>query len=120
MLLKFDLAALKDLDDGRVAAGFDQALQRCVADCKDRPNLKDARTINLKVTIVPVAGDDAGEMESCDVQFKITDAIPKRSSKVYNAKSTRNGLVYNDLSPDEVNQMTLDQAPSLRSTTHVG
>lgn len=111
---KFELRSLVDLDSGRIRTAFEQALTRCLTDCRDRPAVTDARKITLAVAMAPVLDPD-GEMESCNVQFQITDSVPKRKSKVYNMKSSRGGLLFNELSPDDVNQRTLDEAPGPRS-----
>lgn len=114
---KFKLATLADLDDGRVREAFEQALKRCETDCKDRPAMKEPRRVSLTAFLCPVLGDN-GEMESCDVQFQIVDSIPKRRSKVYNMKSTNAGLYFNELSPDDIRQQTLDEAPQLKKASN--
>lgn len=116
---RFNLGSLSALDGGRVREAFEQALKRCEADCKDRPALKDPRRVSLTATITPVVGDD-GNLESCDVQFQIVDSIPKRKSKVYNMKSTASGLLFNELSPEDINQRTLDEASGPRSIADAG
>lgn len=116
---RFSLSALSDLDDGRVRAAFEQAIARCETDCKDRPAVTDSRKVTLSVTLSPIVGED-GEMESCNLQFQVLDSVPKRKSKVYNMKATRAGLVFNELSPDDIHQMTLDQASGPREVTHAG
>jgi len=116
---KFSLGSLVTIDDGRIRAAFEQALARCEADCKDRPAVSDPRKVALSCTLVPVINPD-GEMESCDVQFQITDSVPKRKSKTYNMRSTRTGLLFNELSPDAVHQATIDEAPGPRSQADAG
>lgn len=106
---RFSLDSLANLDDGRIRAAFELALQRCEHDCKDRPAVMDVRKITLACSIAPVLGPD-GEMDSCNVQFQITDTIPKRQSKVYNMLAHRDGLLFNDLSPEDIHQQTLDEA----------
>lgn len=117
-LEKFSIATLAKMDQGRIAAALEQALKRCEDDCKDRPAVKDARKVNLLISLEPV--EDGGELESVDITFKITDTVPKRCSKTYNMKAARGGLLFNELSPDDVNQKTLDMAPSPREASHAG
>jgi len=112
-LEKFTLATLAEMDQGRIRIAFEQALQRLQDDLKDRPAVESARKITLLVSLVPIVGDD-GELDSVDVDFKITDTVPKRESKTYNMQATRGGLLFNELSPDEVRQRTLDMAPKLK------
>lgn len=114
-LEKFTLSSLSTIDDGRIRVAFEQALKRCEDDCKDRPNLKEPRKIALLVVIEPVS-DDNGNLDSCRVQFHLTDAQPKRRSKVYDMKAARGGLLFNELSADDVHQMTLDMSPGPKST----
>lgn len=108
-LEKFTLATLAEMDGGRIKLAFEQAMKRCEDDCKDRPSVKTARKINLIVTLEPVP--DGNDLESVNVQFKITDSVPKRESKTYNMSAARGGLLYNDVSPENVKQATLDMAP---------
>lgn len=104
---KFDLGSVSKLDEGRIREAFEQALKRCLADCKDRPAVSDARKVQLLATLTPVVGDN-GEMESCDVHFEIHDSVPKRKTKIYNMKSKGGALFFNELAPGDINQGTLD------------
>lgn len=117
MIEKFQLTSLAVLDQGRVREAFEQAMRRLEADCKDRPNDPANRKVSLHMTMVPVA-NESGELESCNVQFQIVDQIPKRKTKVYNMKSTRGGLVFNELSPEDIRQGTLDDVPAPRSAAN--
>jgi len=118
MIEKFSLKSLADIDAGRVREAFEQAIARCEADCKDRPAVEAARKVTLTVSMSPVIEAD-GEMGSCNLQFQITDSVPMRKSKVYNMKSARGGLLWNELSPDEINQTTIDE-PKPREVSHAG
>jgi hypothetical protein len=50
------LAALKDLDGGRVYEAFDQAMRRVVADCEDRPGERDPYAVRCAVEIDALQG----------------------------------------------------------------
>ncbi len=104
---KFELASLVTIDGGRIREAFEQALKRCRDDCHDRPGVAKVRKVSLVATLAPVCAPD-GSMGSCDVQFEIDDSLPKRVSPSYNMKAARGGLLFNELSPDDVNQGTLD------------
>lgn len=108
-LERFALSTIATMDDGRINEAFLQALRRCEDDCKDRPGLKDERVVKIEVRMAPIG--DEGDLESVNVAFKITDTVPKRSSKTYNMKSVPGGLLFNDASPEDVRQATLDMAP---------
>ena len=105
-LQKFEFETVATIDDGRIREALDQAIRRCELDCKDRPNLNTARCVTLKINLTPVPSE-AGDLDSVDVAFAIGDALPRRASKTYNMRATRGGLLFNELSPDDVNQMTL-------------
>lgn len=106
-LEKFNLGCLATMDDGRIREAFEQALKRCELDCKDRPALEEARKVSMSVTLVPVPGE-RGDLDSVNIVVKITDTLPKRCSKAYNMKATRGGLLFNELSTEDVNQATLE------------
>lgn len=108
-LEQFSLATLAEMDGGRIRAAFEQALKRLEADCKDRPGVKRSRQLQLIVDMEPVADD--GELDSVNVTFRIKESIPKRESKPYNMQAVPGGLLFNDASPEDVRQMSLDMAP---------
>lgn len=106
-LEKFTLATLASMDDGRIREAFEQAVKRCELDCKDRPALEESRKVSMSVTLVPVLGEDA-QLDSVNIVIKILDTLPKRCSKSYNMKASRSGLLFNEMSADDVNQATLE------------
>lgn len=108
-LEKFDLATLATIDQGRLKEAFDQAFARLVEDCKDRPELKKARKLTLTVEVEPRT--EQGSLDSVDVSFAFKEVIPNRESRTYNMTAGRGGVLWNELSPDEVRQKTLDMAP---------
>lgn len=118
-LLEFSLDTLAKIDGGRIAQAFALALRRCEADCRDRPGLQEPRKIGIQVTLTPVAGDD-GDLESCRVQFQVVDSQPRRKSKAYDMRAEGGRLLWNELSPDDVRQMTLDQVRGPKEITHAG
>ncbi len=117
-LEKFTLATLADMDGGRIRAAFEQALKRIEADCKDRPAVKTGRRLELVLTMTPIA--DYGELDSVDVTFKIRESVPKRESKAYNMQAVAGGLLFNDASPEDVRQKSLDMAPKPSAQKETG
>lgn len=106
---EFTIQALKELDGGRVAEAFAQALRRCVQDCDDRPGVKKTRAVVLKMMMQPIASDD-GTLDEIKTQFQVVDTAPKRESKVYSMAFRRGGmLAFNDLSPTDVKTRTFDE-----------
>jgi hypothetical protein len=121
-LQKFDMETLTELDGGRIRTAFEQAMKRLEHDCKDRPNVKAARKLELVITMTPLP-DDAGDLDSVDVKFRVKDSVPKRESKAYNMRAVPGGLLFNELSPDDVRQQTLDMAPKpapVKEATNAG
>lgn len=114
---KFRLSTLASIDEGRIREAFEKELKRAEADCKDRPALKKPREVVLVAVLVPVLGHD-GECESVDVRFEIQAKVPRRTSKVYNMRSTPGGLLFNELSPEDVRQGTIDEPTGPRSASH--
>jgi len=105
---KFQLKSLAEIDGGRIAIAFEQALKRVIQDCEDRPGDKKERTVNLSLTVKPVLDAD-GFLDDCDVQLLVSDSVPKRKSKVYKMAVRKGGhLVYNPESLGSVSQQTLD------------
>lgn len=110
---RFNLAAVAKIDEGRIREAWEQALKRCMDDCKDRPAVKDDRKVQLMATLTPIVGDN-GEMESCDVHFQVADSVPKRKSKLYNMKAKGGSLFFNELSADQIHQRTIDESEGPR------
>lgn len=110
MIQTLSMKALAEIDNGRIREAYEQALRRAQSDCKDRPALERARKVSLTLTIVPVVGDN-GELESCNVDFQIKEALPPRESRTYNMAADDAGLHFNELSRDDIRQRTIDQVP---------
>ena len=112
----FELKTLTEIDGGRIREAFEQALRRCESDCRDRPNIAKARTLTLSVSLVP-AVDERGELDTVAATFDIAEKLPKRQSRKYQMLARGGKLLFNELSPDDVKQKTLDEAPRPRKTS---
>ncbi len=113
MLREFSLSDLQSLDNGRIEVAFQQALQRVLHDCEDRPGAGDARKVVLQVEVVPVCDED-GMLADTKVAFQVKDTVPTRKSRVYSMDIRKVGgnkrqLIFNDLSDDNIDQKTIDQ-----------
>lgn len=106
-LKRLCMAELIDFDDGRVRVAWDQALQRAVDDCADRPGVEDGRTVTLTVTLEPVASE-GGKLRDVTTQFEIKEKAPGRRSAPYAMAARPGGLFFSEFSPDEVDQASLD------------
>jgi hypothetical protein len=109
MKTKLTLGSIKDLDNGRLNEAFRQELAHVVRDCNDRSNDQTARKVSLVFSVTPK--DDAGE--AVDVELEIKSTVPPRRSRPFEmAVDMRGGagdLIFNDASPDNVKQRTLDE-----------
>ena len=109
MIVQLDLENLKVLDDGRLAAAFEQELKHVVLDLMDRPGDDRERNVTFKTSFKPICGDD-GQIESVNVNVQIGSKLPSRKSRVYSmqARKSQKGpmLVFNEMSLDDVNQNT--------------
>ena len=107
-LKELTLASMAEIDGGRLAIAFAQALRRCAIDCDDRPGEKKPRMVTIQVSTVPILDED-GLCEDCDVKVTIADSVPKRRSKAYNCSLRKGGhLLFHPDSLDEHEQHTMD------------
>lgn len=103
------LADIEKVDGGLVDAMFSDKLQKMLADIKDRPAVKGPRKVTLTVIMAPTV-DQQGSSFEVDTRFEVKAAAPSEQTRRYSmAAIGTEGLVHNDLSPDSVNQMTLDE-----------
>lgn len=108
-LEKLTLASLDVIDGGRLREAFEAALKVARLDCYDRPRLDSARKVLLSISLTPVARQD-GTLSSIEVQFEVDNKTPKKVSPSFDMLPEQGGLFFNEMSPDDVRQGTLDQA----------
>ena len=110
-LQEFQMASLATMDDGRLSAAVEQELQRAVKDCLDRPNEKKPRKVTLVVEVCPGFVDETGDCEEAVLSFALRNSLPARRTRSYSMLAKKNGrLLWNDMSPDNVRQRTLDES----------
>lgn len=114
MLTKLTLKSLETLDDGRIREAVNQALRRCEDDCRDRPGVKQNRSVTISINLEPQQCGETGTLDSVDIAIDIKEKIPARKSKRYNALAKGHGLFFNEASPEDVDQLTLDEAAERR------
>jgi len=112
MTLKpFTVRDVLDIDKGRVERGLQLALDMVRMDLIDRPNLGKARTITLKLEIKPSQLAEDGTLDTVKTRFEIDHKMPKRATREYDMAVSADGqMSYNDLSPGNARQRTLDDA----------
>lgn len=108
-LEKFTAATIATIDGGRIGVTIEQAVERARADCFDRPGVDKARKVVLEITFVPVPDESRRDLDSVDVCFQVKETIPGRESKSFNMRATPTGLLFNELSPEEAAQVTIDE-----------
>ena len=92
-LHKLTLESLAKMDGGRLGAAFQLALQRSMEDAEERPQVRKARDITIKVAIVPVAGPDDETCDQIAMQAIVSDTVPKRQTRVYSARVKHGGTL---------------------------
>lgn len=106
---QFRFEKLATIDGGRIREAWEQAMKRARDDVHDRPGVKKPRKVILVTTLTPDDSADGVVGDTVDVQFEIDDSLPKRQSQAYNMKHGRGGLLFNEVSPDDIRQGTLDE-----------
>lgn len=111
----FSLESFASMDGGRASEAFAQALKRMQADLVDRPNLRRARVLTLKVRMLPVPGD-RGALASIDVEWELAESVPKRQSAPYRMRHGQRGPVFSEEAPENPDQLTVSDFVPPRRT----
>lgn len=105
---KFTLSEVKNLDFGRVEGVFQTKLAEILADIDNRVGVAGAREISVAMKCTPEE-PVGGRVETISMCFEIKTKVPGLRSRDYAMELTKSGLVFNDLSPDDPHQQTLDE-----------
>lgn len=106
-LQQLSLSQIAEIDDGRIAEAFAQAVKRAAQDCDDRPGDDRPRKITLEIAFSPVLAEN-GLCDSVKSQIQIKDTIPTRKSRVYDFGLRKGGLfVYQPMALDNHRQNTM-------------
>lgn len=102
--VKLTLESLPRVRGGALSVAVNQALIAAIHDCRDRPSLKKARTVVLKIQIAPTEGET--EFDDADVVFDLSRSFPAKSLPV---RMTDNGegLTFQPMAADNPHQKTL-------------
>lgn len=109
MLKTLSLETLPDLDGGRIQAAVDRELAHINRDLEDRPALDKARKLVIEISATPYASEKGG-IGGAKVSVKVKSSVPDRQSKTFDMLPTQDGLGWNELSPDDARQLTIDDA----------
>ena len=123
-LVKFDLASLATMDDGRIAAAVASEVSRIVADLKDRPKVKTVRKLQIEVGFAPVVSDAEDSKEAvCTLAattVQVTSSVPKRKKGYVLGLSAENDTAfYSQNNPSDVRQTSIFDATVQQPTTPV-
>lgn len=99
----FRLESLHKID--ALKEDFDRQLKAAVEDCRERPGLKQAREVTVKLKIVPHAQD----ADDVVVHVQTTSKTPTRAIDPYRMQRTMNdGLKFQPNSPIDPDQESFD------------
>lgn len=110
MRTEINLKALMELDGGRIGIQFRDRLKQLATDCANRYGDDTARVLIMEVRLTPKCGQD-GFTDKVDMEIRIKSKIPADRTPCYECLVHKNGaLSTNDLSREDVDQMTMDEA----------
>lgn len=106
-LMKLSVASMNELDGGRLRTAIEKSIKRAVDDCKDRPNLDTARKVGIELIITPYA-DETGDVVSVNLDYQVKPTLPPMKREGLSLSVQKDGaLLFNEHSPDNVNQRTV-------------
>ncbi len=108
MIHQFTFDDLGVLDGGALKMAIEEKLAECVRDCMNRPLETKARTVTLGLKITPVVS--GRDIERVEVAFVVSHKTPPIAPRAFTMEPTyKGGLKFNDMSPDNPQQETLDK-----------
>jgi hypothetical protein len=114
-LQRLSLESIKELDGGAAMHTFQDAVQRAVKDCIERPGDKRARKVVLQLALVPVPMI-TGNTIDCDGAkgaFQCKVKIPDWETREVDFGVQNSGdLIFNPDSPRDHRQMTMLEGES--------
>ena len=114
MLKQLCLGDLALVADGKLAAAVAIHLRKVTDDCQDRPGSDAARKVTIDFFITPSIDPDTGQCDDVNIEFEVGSKVPKHRTRPVNMKIRKSSqgpqLLFNDLSPDNADQRTLDEA----------
>ncbi|MEK6797378.1 MAG: hypothetical protein AABZ12_00270 [Planctomycetota bacterium] len=102
------LADLEKIENGLLGIQFARFLKQVNEDLIERPGADKSREIVLTCRFTPIA-DDCGALSEVRTELEMKCRAPAARTKEYSMGIRRDGLVFNDLSIDNVRQRTLDE-----------
>lgn len=87
---------LHKLDDGLVGRVVDDALQKALSDCEDRPSLNKIRKVTIEVELKPRFDDRSSALKGVDTTVQVKASVPAtgmRTEFLYTSHDTSAGKV---------------------------
>lgn len=109
-LVKLTTETLSRLDRGKYKATLEQAFQRAVQDCIDRPGDDRNRQVTVQFDLAPTVEveDNVMYCDGVKARYQVRAKLPNWESKVLDFGVRKDGsLVFNEASPDNHRQMAL-------------
>ena len=107
-LVGLTLDTLAELDNGKVALLFQAALSRIQEDLRDRPADTTARKLTVTVNAKPGEVSPLG-LQTTQIEVEVKAAVPVHRTRAYQCNvGEKGGMLFNVESPDDPNQMTID------------
>lgn len=100
------LESLCDIDNGAYAELVNSHLRTIFRDMQNRPGHKGKRSVTMQITAVPVM-DDKGNFIKAQFQLIAKPALPKWESPCFEGHVTRDGLMFNQDFPEQLDQIPL-------------
>ena len=107
---------IPELDQGRLAAAFDQILEIIGKDCIDRPTDARARKLTLTFSVVPKTEYDdetrSVQITGTEVDYEMGCKLPSKASKKLGLGIQSNGkMIFNVNSPEDHRVQSLPFPP---------
>ena len=105
---RLNLAALIEIDDGRINQAVNIELTKLVHDIYDRGADGGKRSLIIEIGLTPIVS--GGNVDDVDVEVELASKAPKRRSKTYRMQQKGGqALVFNPHAPEEPRQRTIDE-----------
>ena len=107
-MLQIQAESIHKIRGGIVAKMVNKHLLRIMDDIKNAPEIKEARSVNLKIKATPVITD--GQLDYVDFQFEVGDKCPTRAAVLRAGVTYKNGrqlVMFQEDDPDNPDQTSL-------------
>lgn len=112
MKVTFDAGSIATIGEGKIAAALNKAIRECATDIDDRGQDEAKRTVTLTIEMKPKVSE--GQVYEIETELQVKASMPPRRSVPYSMSlaagpGNTSTLTFNDVSPRDVRQQTLDE-----------